>query len=145
MYIVLKVTNFLGPKIPRMCGIATMVTISDGQETFLVGCNDEDSNIAQIYKLVWQEDYLEWIKYQTLKYPKTRFVAMTIPNDAVNLCSECTTIPITTSTISTTTTTTESKSGNVFSHYSQICILVTAAISTILKYLLLHQVPQTFQ
>ena len=132
-----------------MCGIATMVTISDGQETFLVGCNDEDSNIAQIYKLVWQEDYLEWIKYQTLKYPKTRFVAMTIPNDAVNFCSECTTtIPITTSsTISTTTTTTtESKSGNVFSHYSQIvCILVTAAISTILKYLLLHQVPQTFQ
>ena len=132
MYIVLKVTNFLGPKLPRMCGIATMVTISDGQETFLVGCNDEDFNIAQIYKLVWQEDCLEWIKYQTLKYPKTRFVAMTIPNDAVNFCSECTTIPITTSsTISTTTTTTtESKSGNVFSHYSQICILVTAAIST---------------
>ena len=140
----MKVTNFLGPKIPRMCGIATMVTISDGQETFLVGCNDEHFNIAQIYKLVWQEDYLEWIKYQTLKYPKTRFVAMTIPNDAVNLCSECTTIPITTSsTISTTTTTTtESKSGNVFSHYSQICTLVTAVI---LKYLLLHQVPQTFQ
>ena len=130
MYIVLKVTNFLGPKIPRMCGIATMVTISDGQETFLVGCNDEDFNIAQIYKLVSQEDCLEWIKYQTLKYPKTRFVAMTIPNDAINFCSECTTIPITTSTISTTTTTTESTSGNVFSHYSQICILVTAAIST---------------
>ena len=37
-----------------MCGIATMVTISDGQETFLVGCNDEHFNIAQIYKLVWQ-------------------------------------------------------------------------------------------
>ena len=75
--------------MPKFCGIATMLTISNGQETFLVGCNDENSNIVQIYNLVWQEDYLEWINFQTLKYPKTRFVAMIIPDDALTFCPKC--------------------------------------------------------
>ena len=111
-----------------------MVTISNGQETFLVGCNDENSNIVQIYNLVWQEDYLKWVKFHTLKYPKTRFVAMIIPDDALTYCKKCngaTTTSMSTST-STIATTTESKSRNIFNH--QISSIVVTAATILLSF-----------
>ena len=72
--------------MPQKCIDGSMVSSSNGQEAFLVGCKE---NPERIYKLRWSNDgtTLEWVLMgQTLKYPRSNAVAMLIP-DVLTLCN----------------------------------------------------------
>ena len=83
-----------------------MLTTLIGNEVILVGCTDEnDMETENIYKVIWPGDSSmpQWItlskklKYprksqafwhQKLRYPRTRTVAMWIPNSLTNCNSK---------------------------------------------------------
>ena len=78
-------SSVIGPKLPHACIDGSMVSSSNGQESFLVGCEE---NSEKIYKLRWSHDLwsnvttLEWLLMkQKLKYPKHQAVAMLIPDE----------------------------------------------------------------
>ena len=91
-----------------------MVSSSNGQEAFLVGCKE---NPEKIYKLRWSnEKTLEWVLMrQKLRYPRSNVVAMFIP-DELTYCKTNIVTPITlrttTTTITTTSTTTSTTSSS---------------------------------
>ena len=80
-----------GPELPQNCIDGSLVSSSNGQEAFLVGCAE---NPEKIYKLRWSNGgTLEWVLMkQMLKYPRSNAVAMLIP-DALTFC-KTTDIPI---------------------------------------------------
>ena len=75
-----------GPNLPQNCIDGSMVSSSNGQEAFLVGC-EEDSE--KIYKLRWRNTTsLEWVLMtQKLKFPRSNAVAMLIPHTILSLCN----------------------------------------------------------
>ena len=91
--------------MPQKCIDGSMVSSSNGQEAFLVGCKE---NPERIYKLRWSNDgtTLEWVLMgQTLKYPRSNAVAMLIP-DVLTHCNTTIVTPTTTTATSTTSLTT---------------------------------------
>ena len=62
-----------------------MVTEPKGDEIIYVGCNDGDDLTAEIFKLTWQGENLQWVVLpQKLKYPRKDAIAMFIPDSITN-------------------------------------------------------------
>ena len=74
-----------GPELPQNCIDGSLVSSSNGQEAFLVGCAE---NPEKIYTLRWSSTLsLEWVLMtQKLKYPRSNTVAMLIPNALLTNC-----------------------------------------------------------
>ena len=81
---------FAGPQLPLKCLGGSMITSTSNNEAILVGCKDEnDVQAGKTYKLTWQGEHLQWLTLpQKLKYPRTRTVAMWIPNSFTSCNSE---------------------------------------------------------
>ena len=92
--------------MPQKCIDGSLVSSSNAQEAFLVGC---EVNPEKIYKLRWSNDEttLEWVLMrQTLKYPKSNVVAMLIPDSLTHCKTNIRTTTITTSITTPTATST---------------------------------------
>ena len=71
--------------MPQKCIDGSLVSSSNGQEAFLVGCKE---NPGRIYKLRWSNGTtMEWVLMrQKLKYPRSNAVAMLIPDAQMTRC-----------------------------------------------------------